>query len=990
MNGSVYPRRLIEVDLPLGEVSAHARREKSLRHGHLSTLHIWWARRPLAACRAALCATLWFDPVDDRCPPQFRADAWRILTRFATQVRSNRELAELCRDHWSRWNALAEPAGEHSRPLPQLRQALLDFIADFANWDAASVPEFLAAARELTTSAQHATNTGSERPVVVDPFCGGGAIPVEALRVGADAIASDMNPVPVLLNTAILDWIPRHGEKLANAYRKAAERVARRAKQALRDCYPAEPNGNEQLAYFWTRTMRCEGPGCGLEIPLIRSTYIKQKGDKWHLRVEKKGRAIVVRLAEGAEAQSTATIKRGAAVCPACGHTTPEKRVKAQLVPRRGGATSARLVAVMVDGPNGRTFREPVERDLKAFEKARKRAQAIPAAELPDEAINTLRPYKNTVGVCIVTRLGISHFTDLYNERQLLCLHALGVEIEREYASLASDDPDLALAVLGLLHLTRDRLVMQNTALSRWHTTGAKIEGLFSKQALQIVWDYAESNPFAGGSAAWGGAAEWVDKVIAANQCLVGRTGTVLFSDATELPLPDHSVDVVFTDPPYFAAVPYGDLADVFYVWLRRGLGRALPSLFRTPLIDKAAELIVTNANKGKSGETKDPAFFTRMMAAALSRARAVATEQALACVVFAESSTQAWESMLGAVLQAGWTVTASWPVDTEMATRTRAQRAASLQSSIFLACRPRPDGDRVGAWRDVLHDMPQRIHDWLPRLAAEGVVGADAIFACIGPALEVYSQYSRVEKSSGDAVSLRDYLEEVWAAVSREALSLLFEGADASGLEEDARLTAMWLWTLRSGTSAENDEKPSEDESEDNDEEQSPQERESSNGSQYVLAYDAARKSAQGLGAHLEKLQGIVETDTDTARLLNVRERASVLFGATKARNKEQQRPKKAQLGLFVEAAKEEHARALGDFDPEVAATTLDRLHQAMLLFGAGRTAALNELLKADGVGGDGRFWRLAQSLSALYPSGSDEKRWVDGVLTRKRSLGF
>jgi hypothetical protein len=374
-----------------------------------------------------------------------------------------------------------------------------------------------------------------------------------------------------------------------------------------------------------------------------------------------------------------------------------------------------------------------------------------------------------------------------------------------------------------------------------------------------------------------------------------------------------------------------------------------------------------------------------------------------IAVVVFAHKSTAGWEAQLEAMLKAGWIITASWPIDTERENRTRAQNSAALASSVHLVCRPRenPNGnlreDDAGSWRSVLAELPQRIHEWMPRLATEGVVGADAIFACLGPALEIYSRYSRVEKASGEAVLLKEYLEQVWAAVAREALSMIFDGADASGLEEDARLTAMWLWTLGAGGNSTNgtskiDEARNGDEAED---EKTGAEKALSG---FVLEFDAARKIAQGLGAHLEKLTDVVEVKGDKARLLAVAERAKALFSKDSGsseeslrRGKAKSKPGKKQLGLFAEIEAAHKEGLLGKAAiPKVGETTLDRVHQSMILFGAGRSEALKRFVVEEGVGKDVRFWKLAQSLSALYPSGSDEKRWVDGVLARKKSLGF
>lgn len=269
--------------------------------------------------------------------------------------------------------------------------------------------------------------------------------------------------------------------------------------------------------------------------------------------------------------------------------------------------------------------------------------------------------------------------------------------------------------------------------------------------------------------------------------------------------------------------------------------------------------------------------------------------------------------------------------------------------------------------------------------MAEEGVVGADAIFACLGPALEIFSQYARVEKASGEQVNLREYLEQVWAAVAREALSMIFAGAETTGFEADARLTAMWLWTLNTAANNGDGDGNEEEEAEDADSSRPVKL------SGFVLEYDAARKIAQGLGAHLDKITTVVEVKGDKARLLPVAERAAFLFGKDAAETAPRRRAKPKQFDMFAAIGEAEEAAGVGVasiFRP--GETALDRLHQSMLLFAAGRGEALKRFLVEEGVGRDQRLWRLAQALSALYPPHTEEKRWVDGVLARKKGLGL
>src|SRR5581483_11974257 len=296
--------------------------------------------------------------------------------------------------------------------------------------------------------------------------------------------------------------------------------------------------------------------------------------------------------------------------------------------------------------------------------------------------------------------------------------------------------------------------------------------------------------------------------------------------------------------------------------------------------------------------------------------------------------TTSSWEAILQALISAGWTITASWPIDTEMETRLAAMGQVRLASSVHLVCSPRenPDGslrsEEIGDWRDVLQQLPDRIHEWMPRLAEEGVVGADAIFACLGPALEIFSRYSRVEKASGEAVTLKEYLEHVWAAVAKEALKMVFEGADATGFEADARLTAMWLWTLKSPDTNGGLEEGDADE---NSEDESETKTVKTGG--FSLEFDAARKIAQGLGANLESLDHLAEISGDQARLLPVAERTKHLFG------KEDEEPvraggrkkKSAQLDMFAELTESDDAETAWKKKTvkRVGDTTLDRVHQ-------------------------------------------------------------
>jgi len=998
-----YPKRLIEVDLPIKRISAHARREKSIRHGHISTLHIWWARRPLAACRAVICAALWPDPADEKCPSKFRDEARRLMTDWAAN-----HLDLTSPDSMSRFNRVKNDPSVLADNV-ELRKALLDFIADFANWDNSTQSDYLRICRALTLhSHQTLATDGSELPVVIDPFAGGGSIPLETLRVGGESFATDLNPVAVLLNKTVLEFIPRYGRRLAEGFKQTAKRVLELAERELRDFYPPDASGSLPIAYLWARTARCEGPGCGTEIPLLRSLWLAKKGAKstaLRMDIDRTNGRIGFTIIERAKAKDVApgTVGRGAATCPACGFTTTPEAIKRQLKARRGGSADARLIAVRQDdvASGQRVYRLATDVDLQAAKEAAEKLKVQLRASADELPLVPAEPYPDETGAGALSSsvlFGFSTWGDIYTPRQALALTTFARCIDVACSELEGDT-DFILAVRTCLAQSLNRLADFSSSLCRLNSTGGRgVVNTFARQALPMMWDFLETNPFNPVGANWQGS---VDTFVAtieseSSNVTVGRSER---ASATRHPLPDDSAAALITDPPYYDAIAYGDLSDFFYVWLRRTLGPFFPTLLATPLVDKTDEVVHLSKRFRGPYSHKTAAFFEDGMRSALAEGRRVVTPHGIGVVVFAHKSTSGWEAMLSALVDSGWMVTGSWPIDTERGGRMNAIGTAALASSVHIVCRPREDPSgglalNVGEWRSVLAELPHRMHEWMPRLAEEGVVGADAIFACLGPALEIFSRYSRVEKASGEVVALREYLEQVWAAVSTEALSMIFRDADAAGLESDSRFTAIVLWTLGAGGGDSEEGDVEEAEGED-DEDGAPKAKAARGG--FTLEYDAARKIAQGLGVNLEQIDSVVEVKGDKARLLPVSERAAALFGkAEKAEAATKKRGKKAtQKKLFDKDAEEGGAKTetvtLGDgaaATPGV--TALDRVHQAMLLFANGRADALKRFIVEDGVGGDARFWKLAQSLSALYPAGSDEKRWVDGVLARKKSFGF
>ena len=391
-----FPKRLIEIDLPIRRISEHARREKSIRHGHIATLHMWWARRPLAACRAVVCAALWPDPADELCPKCFLEAARREMRTWA-----NTHISMLSETSYKRFNAFAKNPHNLDNAI-EIRKGLLDFIADFANWDNSAVPEFLETSRVLTIAAHEALGgMPGTRPLVVDPFAGGGSIPLEALRVGADTFASDLNPVAVLLNKVILEYIPRYRQRLADEVRRSGDWVQEYARRELSQFYPSDGQGNTPLGYLWARTILSEAPdpdALPVEVPLIRSMWLaKASSQDRALRWMRDKNGVVkttivdVRYADGTVQKvrrptleiftpttvsevEAGTVARGSATCPVTGYTTPVASVRRQLKRRTGGAADARMLAVRQTNPiaNDRQYRLPTDEDLDAFDAATK------------------------------------------------------------------------------------------------------------------------------------------------------------------------------------------------------------------------------------------------------------------------------------------------------------------------------------------------------------------------------------------------------------------------------------------------------------------------------------------------------------------------------------------------------------------------------------------------------------------------------------------
>jgi putative DNA methylase len=999
-------KRLAEVDFPIAVVSKHSAREKSIRHGHPSTLHLWWARRPLAACRAMLMALLLPDPEDQHCPVEFKTAARSLLSKMAGKIGAKET---------------------------DLRAALLRFIGEFADWDNSGNRTYLEISRGLVKAAHP-----EETPLVVDPFAGGGSIPLEALRLGCDAFASDLNPVACLINKVLLEDIPREGPVLAEELRRVGAEVKKAAEHELAEFYPRDPDGTRPIAYLWARTVRCEAPNCGAEIPLLRSFWLCKKAERRRalrtniVRPKKEMPRVEFEIFTPTTEKEVrgGTVSRAKATCVCCNTVLHPDRVRTQLAAQRGGADvvfdakgkrtgGATLLAVVTlhEGQSGRHYRLPTDPDYAAVWKAQQRLKHV-VAKKRDDGLSAIPDEPTPAGggsgagrAFSVQKYGMMKWGDLFTARQKIALATLGQHAAALPSSTLSEPFALVIS----------RLSDYGSASCSWPPTGEFIRGTFGRNALPIIWDFAESVPWTDSSGNVEGAIDWVSKVIEAIPPSE-KTGQVQQADSCESPLPNEAAGVWFTDPPYYDAIPYSDLSDFFLTWLKR----TLPGhpLFRdpfdptNPLSPKLREAVQDETRK-VDGQPKDRAWFENTMAKAFAEGRRVLRDDGIGSVVFAHKTTEGWEALLNGLIRGGWTITGSWPIATERPGRLRSQDSAALATSVHLVCRPRPDDAGIGDWGQVLRELPKRVADWMTRLQEEGVRGADLVFACIGPALEVYSRYSKVVDAQEREIPLggnpeareahqRGFLAYVWEVVGRAALEEVLGTAEsrarngsAGALEEDARLTALFLWTLQATTQdaepvLSTDEDAEDAETDEEGEDDAPTSKKKKKG--LSLPFDVARRFAQPLGIHLDAWEGrCIETEKGVVRLVPVLDRAEQLFGEDGAEavadRLEKHRAGPIQPTLFpvdddppptpIKGRKRKGAANVSDesLHRHRGATTLDHVHAAMLLQSSGRANALRALLKSEVERGPD-FLRLANALSALYPPGTDEKRLLDAML--------
>jgi len=749
-------KKLIEVALPLEAINRESAREKSIRHGHPSTLHLWWARRPLAACRAVLFASLVDDPSSH---PE----------RFPTEEAQEKE-----------------------------RQRLFRLIEELVKWENSNNEQVLAQARKEILDS-----TDGNPPPVYDPFCGGGSIPLEAQRLGLQAYASDLNPVAVLITKAMIEIPPKFKDRPPVHPNQEPELIAKKWKRAeglaediryygrwMRDeAYrrighlyptvklPTEQGGGEAtvIAWLWARTVTCPNPACGAELPLVSSFWLSKKKGKetWiepvaDTSVRPPRIDFTIRTGSG-KPQDSIKIGRGAQFrCLACGTATQEHHVKNEGMHGRMGQ---QLIAIVAEGVRGRVYLAPFQEHVNAARKAH--PEWIPDAPISDDRRSMFTPL-----------YGLTHFYHLFTPRQLVALTTfsdlVGEARERVLADalragLSDDGKGLeqngagarayADAVATYLGFAVDRGADYWSTITTWEPTGCLIGHTFVRQAIPMVWDYAEGNPFSNASGNFSGAVEWIWNVF--QYLPASGTGRALQKDAAQIVT---DACAFATDPPYYDNIGYADLSDFFYVWLRRSLHRIHGHLFETMLVPKKEELVATPYRfSGDKQEAKS--FFEKGMRSVFSRIHGLQNLHYPFTIYYAFKQAEreeedengivsiastGWETMLEALLNSGFGIVGTWPLRTERQGRSLSIGTNALASSIVLACRKRPEHAATITRRDFLQELKKELPKALRTLQKQNIAPVDLAQSSIGPGMAVFSRYAKVLEADGSAMPVR------------------------------------------------------------------------------------------------------------------------------------------------------------------------------------------------------------------------------------------
>ena len=798
-------KKLIEVALPLDAISDASAREKNIRHGHPSTLHLWWARRPLAAARAVIFASLVDDPEDPEAHPDFVAECKDL--RYS-ELASDRDIGKN-----------VKTKGDS----PRMR--LFDFIEHLVQWESTSDEKIMGKARQLIRLC-----SDGQPPPLLDPFAGGGSIPLEAQRLGLEAHASDLNPVAVMINKAMLEIPPRfagqapvsstqtpigdscRGEPLARpstphadggtegGWRAAAGLAADvrhygqwmrdRAEERIGHLYP-QHKGETVIAWLWARTVMSPNPAVNAHVPLVSSFVLsKKKGRERWAKPIVEGNRVRFEIAEGTppKGQAGTMIRRQGARCLISGEPFGFDYIRQE---GRAGRMGQQLMAIVTAGKKGRSYYSPDPEHETIAESAK--PKWTPVGKLPKKALGFS-----------AQNYGMDEWNKLFTARQLTALTTLSdlVVDAREKATkdalkfgLADDNVPLrdggcgafayAEAISVYLAFAVDKYASRACSLCLWEPQGQRVVHIFGRQTISMAWDYPESNTFADRSIHWMSQLEWVARGL--DYLPTASRGHAAIEDAANL---SQEAIILSTDPPYYDNVGYADLSDFYYVWLRRSLRPVYPDLLATLLTPKSTELIASPHRHSSKQEAKT--HFEKGMRNTFHKIRRSVNPDYPLTIYYAFKQQDAellregsnftrastgWETMLTSLIDSGFQIVGTWPLKTERKGRMRAQKSNALASSIVLVCRPRPADApalSLSQFRARLRrDLPAEI----AKIRSGNILPVDLAQAAIGPGMALYSQYRAVRSADGRALSVR------------EALGMINTALDESMREVDADL---------------------------------------------------------------------------------------------------------------------------------------------------------------------------------------------------------
>ena len=794
-----YRRKLIEVDLPLDEINRESAREKSIRHGHPSTLHLWWARRPLAACRAVIFASMVDDP--SSCADEFPTEE----EQQAERERLHDMIKKLVI-----WENTDERNPEVRLLLAEARYEIARSVARGRNHTPPDEQKPLEVLRYLNDNALP----------IYDPFAGGGSIPLEAQRLGLRAVASDLNPIAVLINKALIELPPKFnnrppvnpdadpmgmttGKFVGRGKNRKPEQIPWRGAAGLADdiryygrwmrekaferighLYPKAklPDGGEAtvIAWLWARTIPCSNPACGIRMPLMKTFQLSRKTGNQHWTrpvVDRASNSISFEVQNhDTGVPDSGTVNRNGATCIACNATAPLAYVREQ---SRAGNMDEQMTAIVAEGNRKRLFLSPTEEHVRATVLAN--AKWRPSGRLPDRALS-IRPQI----------YGLAQWHQLFTKRQLTALTTFSDLLPEIHSAIIQDRmvEEYLDAVHTYLALAVGRSADSSSSFARWQNSGDKVAGVFARQGIPMIWDFAETNPFSASTQNWMGQIAWIAGVVERLPPGIA-SGEAQQADAS-INIPAATGPVIVTDPPYYDNIHYADSSDFFYVWLRPLLRDIYPDLFAGILTPKDEEMV---ANRFRFKDHRQ--HFEDTLSKTLKLIRQRCADELPSSIFYAYKQQEeerdgrtstGWEAMLSALVSAGFMIIGTWPMRTERSARVNALSANSLASSVVLVCRPRPADAPVATRRQFLDALERELPVALDHLTRDGhIAPVDLAQAAIGPGMEIYSRYSGVETISGERVTVRDAL-----AAINEARDRYLEGQEGE-LDSESRFCLGW-----------------------------------------------------------------------------------------------------------------------------------------------------------------------------------------------------